>query len=187
MKYTKIFLFTLFAILLVASYSFGQKSPSKNSKSKVHTNKNQIEIPKGWKLIDLDSFSFILPESMEDKKVIGDDSEVWKFASDEMELHIDSGLYKVDLDSNSKLYETKTGWIQSNGIKGKYFRTDFTNPKSIKDNLDNSSEDSEQKPFLNGITFYRGENFYSSFWVSFETKEQSKIADKILQSIKFKK
>ncbi len=99
---------TLIIFLLVAlSFfnTFGQKQSSRNSKNKNRTKpKTRSQITKGWKLIDLDSFSFLLPESMEDKKARGIDSAVWRFEDTEMELHIDSGMYTNDFQDLKESY-----------------------------------------------------------------------------------
>lgn len=181
MKRLKFSLLVILIILLVSAFGFGQKQSSTDSKN--ISTKTQTKIPEGWKLVDLDNFSFILPESMEDKKMRGIDSQVWQFEDDKMTLSIDSGMYKVDFDFDAARFQTEKKWIELDKVKGQFFSVDFTKPTSAKIE---TSKTEKERPYLKAIMFYRGKNFYSSFWVRYKKPEQSEIAEKILYSIKFK-
>jgi hypothetical protein len=182
MKRLKFSLLVISIIFSVSVLNFGQKQSDKNPQDENVTTQSQI--PEGWKLVDLDNFSFILPESMEDKKARGIDSQVWRFENSEMELTIDSGMYKVDFDYDAGRFQTEKKWIELDKIKGQFFSIDFTKPTSAK--IENS-ETEKERPYLKAIMFYRDKYSYSSFWIRYKKTEQSEIAEKILYSIKFKK
>ncbi|MBA2737691.1 MAG: hypothetical protein H0U50_13005 [Pyrinomonadaceae bacterium] len=156
---------TLIIFLLVALSFFnifGQKQSSGNSKNKTGTKqKTQSQIPKGWKLIDLDSFSFLLPESMKDKKARGIDSAVWWFEDAEMELHIDSGMYTNDFQNLKESYKVEEEQARIDGKNVKFFTWDEN--KDISDvyavNKDGSIKphDVFEKHFAIGVYFQRGQ------------------------------
>ncbi len=110
--------------IFLAFNIFGQKQSSKTPKSKTQTKRTQIQIPRDWKLIDLDSFSFLLPESMEDKKARGTDSQVWHFEDSEMELYIDSGMYTNDFQDLKESYEVQKEKVNIGGKNVKIFMWD---------------------------------------------------------------
>lgn len=176
----------LILVLLVSTCSFGQKQSSVNNQIDTSNQTETIQVPKGWKLIDLDSFSFLLPESLIDQKAKGKDSEIWRFESDEIDFYIDSGRYKISFDYDLERFENETKLINKDNIKGQFFKIDFTKPKS-PENIKELSKEEKQKPFLTAIVFYRGERFYSSFMVHYQKNEQSEIAEKILNSINLNK
>ncbi len=157
-----------------------------NSESDKKTQKiksiSQTQISNDWKLVDLDSFSFILPESMEDKKARGIDSSVWRFESDDIKLVIDSGMYKVTFP-DAEDFESSTKQVVVDKIKGQYFAINYSKPKSLEAEID---EKDKQKPYLEAIVFKRNKYLFSSFWVQYKNPNQKEIAEKILYSIKFK-
>lgn len=180
MKYLK-FSFLVFSIILLAFlYGFGQKQASKSSKNK--STSTQSQISEDWKLIDLRNFSFILPKTMEDKKIQGIDSAVWRFEDEEMILNIDSGRYNVDF-SDREAFESLTKPIEINGFRGHYFYINYLKPKSPQVEI---YEIFKQKPLQEAIVFRHDKYSYTTFWVLYKNPEQQEISNKILYSIKFK-
>jgi hypothetical protein len=102
------------AILFLSACSLGQRKTSNNSNDKKQI-KTAGLVPKDWKLIDLDNFSFILPKSMKDMNAEGIDSEVWEFEDSYMLLSIDSGDYTNNLQDTEYSYETKTEKVKIDG------------------------------------------------------------------------
>ncbi len=184
MNCLKINLLVISIIFSVSVFTFGQKQSPEITKNKTQSKSAQTQIPKGWKSVDLGYFSFILPESMEDKKARGIDSQVWRFEDDEIKLQIDRGMYEVDFAYGGAGFKKETKWIELDGVKGKFFTIDYT--KSFRSKDHELSETQKEKPFLQAIVFYEDENSYSSFWVTYKKTEQKDIAEKILYSIKFK-
>ncbi len=176
----------LLPILLVFNI-FGQKQSSKTQIKQL-----QVPIPKGWKLIDLDSFSFLLPEAMEDKKARGIDSQVWHFEDGEMELYIDSGMYTNDFRDLKESYEVKEEKVNIDGRNVKFFIWDENKDisETYKVNKDGSIEPHEtyEKHFAIGVYFQEGKRRYSgtNFVITTKSLEAQEIAKKILYSIKFK-
>ena len=190
----KRFLFVLLVFLLLVSNTFSQKQSSKNPKSKNRIKlTKQLQIPKGWKLVDLDNFSFLLPESMEDKKARGIDSAVWWFEDTEMELHIDSGMYTNDFQDLKNSYRVKEEQTVIDGKNVKFFIWDKN--KNISDvyavNKDGSIKPHEifEKHFSIGVYFQTSQRRYTgtNFLITTKTLKTQESAKKILYSIKFKK
>lgn len=179
----KILLFLAVLLFLVFGI-FGQKKSSKISKSKTSNSyKSRIQIQKGWRLVDLGNFSFLLPEVMKDQNAKGIDSEVWEFKDETMLLMIDSGMYKMGF-SEIEEFENQKKTIKIDGTEGQYFYINFLKPKSPNSKIE---KEEKEKPFAEGIIFNRGKNFYSSFWIQYKSAENQKIVKNILYSIKFKK
>ena len=177
MLFLAVLLFLVFGI-------FGQKKSSKISKSKTSNSyKSRIQIQKGWRLVDLGNFSFLLPEVMKDQNAKGIDSEVWEFKDETMLLMIDSGMYKMGF-SEIEEFENQKKTIKIDGTEGQYFYINFLKPKSPNSKIE---KEEKEKPFAEGIIFNRGKNFYSSFWIQYKSAENQKIVKNILYSIKFKK
>lgn len=171
----------LLPILLVFNI-FGQKQTSKPSESKSQIKTTPTQIPKGWRLVNLNSFSFLLPESMKDQKAQGIDSAVWRFEDDKMILFIERGVYEVVVPDRED-FENLTKSIEINGVKGKYFSINYLKPKSPQTEI---NEKDEQKPFLEEIVFKHKKYSYISFFVQYKNLEQQETAKQILYSIKFK-
>ena len=183
------FLFIVFTLLNVC----GQKQFNNNSEDKFQDKSTtQTQIPKGWKLFDLDRFSFLLPESMEDKKARGIDSAVWHFEDKEMEIYIDSGMYTNDFQDLRESYEVKEEKVKIDGKNVKFFIWDEN--KNISEtyevNKDGSIKPHEvfEKRFSIGVYFQEGKSRYSgtNFVITTKTLEGQETAKKVLQSIKFK-
>ena len=184
------FLFIAFSV----SDIFGQKQPSKSPKSKSQIKPvAQTQIPKGWKLVDLDRFSFLLPESMEDKKARGIDSNIWEFEDEEMSLSIDSGIYTNDFQDLKDSYEVKEEKLKIDNKNVRFFIWDDNKDisETYEVNKDGSIKPHEvfEKHFSIGVYFQEGKRQHSgtNFVITTKTLEGQETAKKILRSIKFKK
>lgn len=189
----KILIVFIFVAFLIFN-AFGQKQSSKNRKSKNKIKPaTQSQIPKDWKSVDLDDFSFLLPNSMQDKKARGIDSEVWHFEDDKMELWIDSGMYTNDFQDLKDSYEFKEEKVKIDNKNVKFFSWDSNKDisETYEVNKDSSIKPHEiyEKHFSIGVYFQEGKRRYSgtNFVISTKTLEEQETAKKILQSIKFKK
>jgi hypothetical protein len=118
---------------------------------------------------------------MEDQKVRGIDSQVWLFTNNDMELHIDSGMYRVDIYTGG--FKSETNQIEIDGVKGQYFKVDYSKPETNESIIE---DERKEEPYLQAIVFKHGQNDYSSFWVTYKNSTQEENAKKILYSIKFK-
>lgn len=184
------FLFITFSLLNVC----GQKQSDNNSKAKSQDKSIiQTQIPKGWKLVDLDRFSFLLPESMEDKKARGIDSAVWQFEDEEITLSIDSGIYTNDFQDLKSSFEVKEEKVTIDGKNVKFFIWDENKDisETYEVNKDGSTKPHEvfKKHFSIGVYFQEGKRRYTgtNFVITTKTLEGQETAKKVLQSIKFKK
>lgn len=181
-KVTTVFLLVAFSILVFSC----QKQAAQNANQ-------QNDIPKDWKLVDLNGFSFLLPKSMEDKKAQGIDSAVWHFEDNNMKLHIDSGMYTNDFHDLKDSYEVKEEKVKIDSKNVKFFIWDDNknNSTTFEVNKDGSIKphDTYDKHFSIGVYFQTGWQRYSgiNFVITTKTLEEQETAKKILQSIKFKK
>ena len=190
MKHLKFSFLVISIILLVAVVGFGQKQSSKDSEGKSVITQSQI--PKGWKLIDLDRFSFLLPESMDDKKVKGIDSQIWRFEDDKISLSIEKGIYTNDFQNLKRSFEVQQEKVVIDGKNVIFFIWDRN--KDISGaymlNKDGSTIPHEvfEKHFAIGVYFQEGKRRYTgtNFVITTKTLEGQETAKKILYSIKFK-
>ncbi len=190
----KKFLFVSLVFLLLVSNTFNQKQPAKNSKNRSQTKSaTRTQVPKGWKLVDLDNFSFLLPESMEDKKARGFDSAVWRFEDTEMELHIDSGIYTNDFQDLKESYKVKEERTIIDGKNVKFFtwviNKNISNVYAVNKDGSIKPRDVFKNHFAIGVYFQRGQRRYTgtNFVITTKTLKAQETAKKILYSIKFKK
>lgn len=181
-KLSTVFLLAVFSILVFSC----QKQAAQNVN-------RQNDIPKDWKLVDLNRFSFLLPKSMEDKKARGIDSEVWRFEDKDMGLQIDSGMYTNDFHDLKDSYEVKEEKVTIDNKNVKFFIWDENknNSTTFEVNKDGSIKPHEtyEKHFAIGVYFKNDwlSNDATNFVITTKTLEGLETAKKILHSIKFKK
>ena len=79
----------------------------------------KVDVPRGWKKIELRDFSFSIPPDMRERDVHGIDSEVWEYRSRDLRLAIDYGMYSTDHESYAEQPGYKLEWVSLDGESAK--------------------------------------------------------------------
>ncbi|HQU86855.1 MAG TPA: hypothetical protein PKY59_27220 [Pyrinomonadaceae bacterium] len=207
MQYKFIFkLFNLRQLLVVVSLIVlvsCQKQTATSFVTPVNTESIK-EIPKDWRKIETDYFSFSIPPTMKNQNVRGIDSEVMSFENEEMTLDIEYGDFSADVVSHLLDYEGKKQSIIIDGKKTEIVSYDINKPIYSPNKATNAANKASngddsfrlkkvEKNYVFGINFplkdepISSENRFAASFVikskSIEAKETAKI---IFQSIKFK-
>lgn len=80
---------------------------------------SKVDVPHGWKKVELSDFSFYVPPDMKERDVRGIDSEVREYRNRNMRLGIDYGMYSNDLKSYAARPEYKSESVSIDGEKAK--------------------------------------------------------------------
>lgn len=203
------FVFLLFGVSILISSCQKQVAQNANPQKEIQntqTTKTPNEIPKDWKRVETDAFSFSIPQTLKKNNVRGIDSNVLQFENDEMILDIEWGDYSEDVGFNSNEYENKKEEVNIDEEKTVIVSWDLSKPTSSQ--MSNAmsmtngtmSGDQPSKPkkidkiYNIGVNFLHKSEVISpgdrpaiSFSVRSENLESQEIAKMIFQSIKFKK
>lgn len=203
------FSFLLFGISILNFSCQKQVAQNVNLQNEIQntqTTKTPNEIPKDWKRVETDSFSFSIPQTLKKNNVRGIDSNVLQFENEELILDIEWGDYSEDVGFNSSEYENKKEEIDIDGEKTVIVSWDLSKPTSSQMSNamsmtngtmrgDKSSKPKKIEKIYNiGVNFPHKNEVISpgdrpaiSFSVRSKNLESQEIAKTIFQSIKFKK
>lgn len=199
------FIFLLFGISILnfsCQKQVAQNVSPQREIQNTQTTKTPNEIPKDWKRIETDSFSFSIPQTLKKKNVHGIDSQVLQFENDEMQLDIEWGDYVEEFDYYAQQFENEREQVEIDGVKTEIINWDVTKPSSSQMsngmNMTNGTMTGEkplkpkkiEKLYAIGVNFPRKEETHLpsiSFSARSKNLESQEIAKTIFQSIKFKK
>jgi hypothetical protein len=131
----------------------------------------KVDVPRGWKKIELRDFSLEIPPGMKKRDVRGIDSEVWEYRSRDLRLAIDYGMYSNDLESYADRPEYKAEWISIDG-------------KEAKVATYRSGKDYVAAVYFPGLW---GSDTKLGFSVESKSATGQELSKKIFQSIRFRR
>lgn len=137
-------------------------------------NASKSIVHNGWKRIDLEDFSFLVPPDLKQLKTVNKDSAVWKYSNDDLDLVIDYGSYS----EMSDIYKDEPDYREEKTkIGGK--------SATIVSFL--SSESETICKFNTAVYFPKVGDKYTklSFSVCSNLSQSQNIAGEIFRSIKF--
>lgn len=196
MKHSKLALFVIPVILLIAVCGFGQKRASQDSKN---NRSATTQVPKDWKLVTLGGFSMMMPKSMKDQEADGIDSQVWEFEDDDFFLSIDSGRYTNDFQDSKEEFKVREEKEVIDGKNVKFLMWNENKPFTGSYEtgemvlVEGEADEPVEKPFALAAYFLtskktaRRPKIAVGFYIVSRNEELRETAKKILQSIKFKK
>jgi len=138
---------------------------------------SQVEMAQGkWKQVELPFISFSVPPDVEEEKVQGRDSAVWKFSNQSLILTLDLGMYsgKPASDKEEDCYSERSTVV--NGKKASLVTFVFAN------------QNDAGFRYVTAAYFRKigSEGNKLSFVVLGKTPGETLIAEKIIRSIVFK-